>query len=523
MTAPRAFNDPPPDETDVLVLGAGLAGLYLALTLAPRRRCVVVAPQGPGAGGSSGWAQGGVAAALGPDDSPDLHARDTIAVGGGLVDPAVARLLTQDGPDRVRHLAAILDRYGDVGFDRHADGAFHLSLEAAHSRARVVRVTGDQAGKAITSAVARAARDQTGVTLHAGWTAEALLQSEDGAVLGAVLRDRAGRAHAVRARATVLAVGGVGGLYAVTTTPKTAQGAGLALAAAAGAVIADPEFVQFHPTALDVGLDPAPLATEALRGDGAVLVDAAGAALIDPLAPRDAVARAVHAARADGRGAFLDARQAIGEAFPNRFPTVFAACRQVGLDPRVTPLPIAPAAHYHMGGVATDTEGRTSACGLWAIGEAARTGAHGANRLASNSLLEAVVFARRAADALADAPAQASRHAPSPGMTPPRLSATALTRLRAAMARDAGVVRHEDGLTRLLAEIDALAPSAEPPPAPLVAARLIATAALNRRESRGAHWRSDYPAPAADAHATRLTWAEARRVTAPHALASITP
>ncbi len=530
---PGSFDGPLPDDADVLVLGAGLAGLYLALMLAPRRRCVVVAPQGPGEGGSSGWAQGGVAAALGPDDSPELHAQDTIAVGGGLVDPTVARILAEEGPDRVRHLETILDRHSEVGFDRTPEGRFHLSLEAAHSRARVARVTGDQAGKTITSAVARAARAQPGVTLRAGWTADALIPGQDGPVLGAAFRDRVGRRGVVRARETVLAVGGVGGLYAVTTAPKTAQGWGLALGGAVGAVIADPEFVQFHPTALDVGLDPAPLATEALRGDGAVLVDAAGVALIDPLAPRDAVARAVHAARLDGRGAFLDARDAIGSTFPERFPTVFAACQRAGLDPRTTPLPVAPAAHYHMGGVATDTHGRTSVRGLWAVGEAAGAGAHGANRLASNSLLEAVVFARRAADALAETPtppSEAPARAPAP---PPTLSAEANTRLRNAMARDAGVVRNAPGLTRLLRAIDTLEAEAadhltqsEPSASPLalVAARLIATAALNRRESRGAHWRSDFPHASASARATRCTLSDVnQRSTAASPPAPATP
>jgi L-aspartate oxidase len=289
----------------------------------------------------------------------------------------------------------------------------------------------------------------------------------------------------------VLATGGVGGLYAVTTNPTEAQGQGLAMAARVGALIADPEFVQFHPTAIDIGRDPAPLATEALRGEGAHIVNANGEAFVSDLAPRDVVARAIHLERQAGRGAFLDAREAVGSKFPAHFPTVFAACMSAGLDPRITPIPIAPAAHYHMGGVATDIWGRTSVEGLWAVGECASTGAHGANRLASNSLLEAVVFAHRIALRLRDDAAQPAL-TPEPATAPPTLPDGPRAELRRLMEADACVVRDGAGLERALTHVHALGESHGQANA-LIAAELILRAALARTESRGAHFRSDYP------------------------------
>jgi len=280
----------------------------------------------------------------------------------------------------------------------------------------------------------------------------------------------------------------------VTTTPAELQGDGLGLAALAGAVIADPEFVQFHPTAIDIGRDPAPLATEALRGEGAVLVNGNGERFMAryhpaaEMAPRDVVARAIHAERAAGRGAFLDARQAVGAHFPDEFPAVFAACLGGGIDPRTQAIPVAPACHYHMGGIATDADGRTSLAGLYAAGECASTGVHGANRLASNSLLEAAVFGARAGHAAAQ---EAPEPAPVTAITAPQLPAAGLAALRQAMSRDAGVVRDAAGLTRLLDLIDALE-AAHGRSAPLVAAGLTAAGALARQESRGGHYRADF-------------------------------
>src|SRR5690606_23778596 len=265
---------------------------------------------------------------------------------------------------------------------------------------------GDQAGRAIMEAVSRATLAAPHVTVRSGLRLRGLIQDVQGRVRGVLVQGAEGLAE-ITAPAVILATGGVGGLYGVTTTPAEVRGEGLGLAALAGAVIADPEFVQFHPTAIDIGRDPAPLATEALRGEGAVLVRADGGGFMAryhpaaELAPRDVVARAIHAEREAGRGAFLDATKAVGAHFPDAFPAVFAACMSGAVDPRVQPIPVAPACHYHMGGVATDADGATSLPGLFAAGEVASTGVHGANRLASNSLLEAAVFGARAGRAAA--------------------------------------------------------------------------------------------------------------------------
>ncbi|MEQ1617245.1 MAG: L-aspartate oxidase [Terricaulis sp.] len=468
----------------ILVVGAGLAGLFLALKLAPRR--VTVLSQAPlGTASSSAWAQGGLAAALAVDDAPELHAQDTIAAGAGLVDPAIAGLIARDGPARVMDLIAL-----GVPFDRTPDGKLAQSLEAAHSRPRVVRVSGDLAGKAIMDALIAAVRTATHVELIERAEALALLRDANGGVCGVLCRSASGETR-LPASEVVLATGGVGGLFAITTNPAEAVGQGIAMAYHAGALIADPEFVQFHPTAIDVGRDPAPLATEALRGEGAHLINSKGEAFVSDLAARDVVARAIHLERAAGRGAFLDARAAVGAKFPEHFPTVFAACMAAGLDPRGAPIPVAPAAHYHMGGIATDAWGRTTVQGLSAVGECASTGAHGANRLASNSLLEAVVFAHRIAERLRDGSA-ANSAPPESCAPPPQLSEPVRAELRTLMQAECGVVREHAGLSRALARVDALHDSIGPARA-LVAARLILTAALARKESRGAHFRSDHP------------------------------
>ncbi|MGD9967205.1 MAG: L-aspartate oxidase [Hyphomonadaceae bacterium] len=469
------------NRNSILIVGAGLAGLFLALKLSPRR-CIVLSQAPLGQGSASAWAQGGLAAALAPGDDPALHANDTVKAGAGLVDPAVAALVARDGPARVLDLVAL-----GVPFDRTPDGKLAQSLEAAHSKPRVVRVSGDLAGKAIMDALIGAARAAPHIHIVENSCAVTLLQDANGRVAG-VLCDNGEHFEAAE---TVLATGGIGGLYAVTTNPAEALGQGLAMAAHAGALIGDPEFVQFHPTAIDIGRDPAPLATEALRGEGAHLVNAKGEAFVPDLAPRDVVARAIHCEREAGRGAFLDAREAVGSHFPAAFPTVFAACMSVGLDPRLAPIPVAPAAHYHMGGVVTDMWGRSTLDGLWAVGECASTGAHGANRLASNSLLEAVVFAQRIADRLRDteAPPSAPVQTAPP---PPALPETDRSELRALMQAHAGVVRNATELASALDRVDALC-DVHGRALALTAARLILSAALARKESRGAHFRSDYP------------------------------
>ena len=472
-----------------VIVGAGLAGLSAALAAARTRKVLVLSGPALGHGCSSAWAQGGMAAALSPDDAPALHAADTMAAGSGLCDAAAVRVLTGEGPGAVRRLAAL-----GAPFDRDESGAMIQSLEAAHSRPRVARVGGDGAGAAIMAAVIAAARASPDITLREGIRVRALLHDRKGRV-SAVLAQGPEGLSVIGCPAVVLATGGVGGLYAVTTNPREVRGQGLALALAAGATIADPEFVQFHPTAIDVGQDPAPLATEALRGEGAILRDADGLAFMaryDPraeLAPRDIVARAIQVQIAAGKGAFLDATAAIGAHFPTEFPAVFAACMAAGIDPRVATIPVAPAAHYHMGGVVTDLEGRTSVEGLYAAGECASTGVHGANRLASNSLLEAAVFGTRAGDAAAR---ETAKGPPLPAAPLAELSADALQPLRAGMGRHAGVVRDADGLATLIASIDHT-DRTHGVTSETTVMRLIAQSALARRESLGAHARSDFP------------------------------
>ena len=493
-----------------LVIGAGLAGLSVALHAAPAN-VLVLAPVALGKACSSVWAQGGIAAALSSEDSPAEHERDTIAAGAGIVDALAAKTLTEMGPGVVRGLDAM-----GAPFDHTPDGGFVLNREAAHGRARVARVGGDLAGKAILEAVVAKALEAPHIEIWEPAFALGLITAKTGAVIGAVVEYN-DRQIAVYASAVVLASGGLGGLFAVTTNPAALRGEGMAMAALAGAVIADPEFVQFHPTALDFGRDPAPLATEALRGEGAILVDRNGVRFVledhpdGELAPRDIVARAVHKAKMSGRGAYLDATKAIGAHFPEEFPTVFASCMDNGVDPRIQPMPVAPAAHYHMGGVATDIHGRTSLEGLYAAGECASTGVHGANRLASNSLLEAAAFGERVGKQLRDLKRIQETDGIMPAL-PARLSDADLKILREAMSRYAGLVRDEAGLKTLLALVDALEIKA-PGALALVSARLVAECALQRHESRGSHYRSDYPQTAAKGERTFVRWADiAKRV-----------
>src|SRR6478752_3018320 len=445
---------------DVVIVGAGLAGLFCALKLAPRPVTLIsAAPLGEGA--SSAWAQGGIAAAMAEGDTPEAHAADTVAVGGGIVDQAVALGIAREAAPRIHDLLA----YG-VPFDRDLEGRLAVGREAAHSARRIVHVRGDGAGAAIIAALGEAVRRTPSIRLIEGFVAEALL-TEDGAVSGLQLREAgnfAARPVLLAARTVVLATGGIGHLYALTTNPREAGGSGLAIAARAGAVIADPEFVQFHPTAIMVGRDPAPLATEALRGEGATLINGRGERFmaarhpLAELAPRDIVARGVFAEIAAGRGAFLDARQALGARFADRFPTVHASCISAGIDPATQAIPIAPAAHYHMGGIAVDDRGRSSIDGLWAGGEVSSTGAHGANRLASNSLLEAVVYAARIADDIAGRaippPARLSDVVVTPRGGAP--DAAAIKRLRTMMSANVGVIRDGEGLADAVRSFAAL-------------------------------------------------------------------
>ena len=498
---------------DVIIVGGGLAGLFCALRMAPRPVTVLTAaPLGEGA--SSAWAQGGIAAAVAEGDTPEAHARDTVVAGAGLVDEQVALGMVREAAARVNDLLS----YG-VPFDKDLEGRLAVSREAAHSARRIVRVQGDAAGRAIMAALIAAVCSAPHIRLLEGYAAHELIAKDSAVVgLGAQGHDRL---LTLPARAVVLATGGIGHLYAVTTNPAEACGTGLAIAARAGARIADPEFVQFHPTAIDIGRDPAPLATEALRGDGAILINGRGERFMPrlhrdaELAPRDIVARGVFAEIAAGRGAFLDARTAIGAAFAEKFPTVYAACREAGIDPAREPIPVAPAAHYHMGGVATDAQGRTSLKGLWAAGEVAATGVHGANRLASNSLLEAVVFAARVADDIRATLPDAQTYRVQEHALPPSTDISQQVGiLRALMSGKVGVIRDAAGLAAALQSIAGLEREAAAPALKnmATAALLVATAAFRRRESRGGHYRSDHPKTHAQAQRTFLTLADARAI-----------
>jgi len=516
-----------PDEKlgahgDVVIVGAGLAGLFTALKLAPMHVTVLAAaPLGEGA--SSNWAQAGIAAAVGPDDSPELHAADTIAAGAGIVDEHVARFVTQEAPARIADLVT----YG-VPFDREANGEFSLSREAAHSRRRIVHVSGDRTGAAIMRALIAKVRATPSIRVLEGYEADELIVA-DGRVQGVrLLRPAAfgnGAYEFFPACAVVLATGGVGALFSITTNPGYARGESVAMAARVGAEIADAEFVQFHPTAIDVGADPAPLATEALRGEGATLINGAGERFMTKLdaraelSPRDIVARGVFAEIAAGRDAFLDCRTAIGAHFPQAFPTVYALCTAAGIDPVTQPIPVAPAAHYHMGGIATDERARSTVPGLWAVGEVASTGLHGANRLASNSLLEAIVFGARAAADISAldrngrcAPTVNLKRVTRPGQGAAPNRAAAVARLRRTMTEHVGVVRDAAGLCEALATLSEIERDARDDRIlanMALAARFIAAGALKREESRGAHDRSDFPeASAALARRSFLSLAE---------------
>ncbi|MBT7279738.1 MAG: L-aspartate oxidase [Rhodobiaceae bacterium] len=507
------------DVGDVLVIGAGLAGLFTALKLAPRPVTVMAAGKRK-TGSASQWAQGGIAAAIGPDDHVDNHKQDTIMAGAGLVKESVAQLVAEEARARIDDLSQM-----GVPFDRDADGHLALGREAAHSHNRIIGVRGDQAGREIMKTLIERADASPSIDFMEGYAAYELAV-EEGRVVGVFARPSQHSPLSgpllIRARATILATGGIGYLYGVTTNPMGANGEALAMAARAGAQVSDSEFVQFHPTALTGMGDPAPLATEALRGEGAVLLNAKGERFMTQvhenaeLAPRDIVARAVFDQIIKTGAVGLDLRpNGLAANLDTRFPTVAANCQKAGIDPTQSLLPVAPATHFHMGGIRTDTHGRSSLPGLWACGEVAATGLHGANRLASNSLLEAIVFGARIAKDINNLVPTSSRARPAPPET--RIDASdvelapATLKLRTMMSRHVGVLRHADGLIHTLHELKRLQQAAggmAPFANMVLAAQFITMAALRRQESRGGHFRTDFPTAKAQPEHSYLTMAE---------------
>jgi len=476
-------------DAPAVIVGGGIAGLSTALAL---EGCILVANEAIG-GGSSSLAQGGIAAALDQEDSPALHAADTLRVSAGLADPEIVSLVTNAAIDRVGWLQAI-----GVAFDRSPAGALALGREAGHGRHRIVHAGGDRTGAAVMRAMREAVLKRDDIRLLEGFELVDLVTADERAA-GVLLEGPGGLRLAVLAPQVVLATGGIGGCFDRTTTPPTSRGAGLAAAARCGVRLADLEFVQFHPTALAVNADPLPLLTEALRGAGAVLLDESGdwfMTSIHPdaeLAPRDVVARSVFAINAQRKQVFLDATSVPDLA--TRFPGACALARAADLDAARQPLPVTTAAHFHMGGIATDAQGATSMPGLWACGEVASTGLHGGNRLASNSLLEGLVFGERIARAIRTANLSPAR---APLEVPRRVRAASCAGdpveiLRGLIGNSLGPLRSGPAMTAALRRLDSWTPATSAEEDLTVVARQLLLATLGRCESRGSHQRSDFP------------------------------
>ncbi|MFE3518324.1 L-aspartate oxidase [Streptomyces sp. NPDC059166] len=508
-------------DADVVVVGSGVAGLTTALRCAAAGLATVVVTKARLDDGSTRWAQGGIAAALGEGDTPGQHLDDTLVAGAGLCDEAAVRTLVTEGPDAVRRLIET-----GAHFDTTDTGDIALTREGGHHRRRIAHAGGDATGAEISRALVEAVRSAALRTIENALVLD-LITDEDGRTAGVTLHVMGEGQHdgvgAVRAPAVVLATGGMGQVFSATTNPSVSTGDGVAVALRAGAEVSDLEFVQFHPTVLFLGADSEgqqPLVSEAVRGEGAHLVDASGTRFmlgqheLAELAPRDIVAKAItRQTHLQGtEHMYLDARHFGATMWERRFPTILAACRAHGIDPVSEPIPVAPAAHYASGGVRTDLRGRTTVPGLYACGEVACTGVHGANRLASNSLLEGLVFAERIAADIVEGPRPAtSRTGPVPAAgtgTVPLLAAESRTAIQRIMSRGAGVIRTAGSLATAAAELEALQRAAAEDGDPkdavpgvesweatnlLLVSRVLVAAAREREETRGCHWREDRP------------------------------
>jgi len=491
---------------DVVVVGGGVAGLTVALNIAPRKVCVIT-KNSLGVNTSSSWAQGGIAASISEEDSNENHINDTLNTAKGLADKSVVKMVINESVNVVNDLENI-----GVKFDKNEDGSFNLGLEAAHSHRRILRSKGDSSGIEIMRGLIEEVKRSDHITVLENVSIDRIISEENQiyGVIGRFTEENIPNHHVViQCPEVVLATGGLGGIFSNTTNPRTSFGEGIALAAQAGAILTDMEFVQFHPTGIDFGLDPTPLATEAIRGEGAYLVNQNDERFMlnqhpdIELAPRDLIAQNIFNQTEKGNSVFLDCRH-MSQNFETRFPQVYNYCKKANLDPRKDLIPVIPVAHYHIGGVKTDLCGRSSIEGLWCCGEVASTGIHGANRLASNSLLESLVFGKIVANQInqknmkvIDAPITSKLIKTYKEKTKSKIRAKKyIWQLRSSMMRNLGIVRNKKSIIRGLFDILKIERESNGLSAKLndmiLVSKFIILGAYKREESRGCHLRSDY-------------------------------